>query len=311
MGKWKGKQVGVLMGGWSREREVSLRSGKAVVEALRRTGHTVAAIDVQTDIASRLLQQPPDVLFIALHGKFGEDGVLQGLLESLRIPYTGSGVLASAVAMDKVVCKQVARTLEIPTPDEQIFSATTEQVSHFLERLAMNFPCIVKPAREGSTVGMTIVPRAEALGAALQLAAGSDTKILVEEYVTGKEITVGVVTGQVLPAVEIVPKSGFYDYVAKYTKGMTEYLCPARIDETTAQLTAEWTLRLWHALECRGFARADFIVRPDGSAVFLELNTIPGMTETSLIPKAAAAGGLSFEALCERILDDASLKGGA
>lgn len=310
MSKWRGKKVGVLMGGVSREREISFRTGNAVSSALKRLGYNVADIDVQPDIAKHLSSNPVDVVFVALHGKFGEDGTIQGLLECLRIPYTGAGVLASSVAMDKVVCKQVARDLGIPVATDQVFSATTEQIEHFTERLAIDFPLIVKPSREGSTVGMTIVKRAAELAAALQLAASSDTKIIVEEYIVGKEVTVGVVTGRVLPIIEIAPKSGFYDYTAKYTKGMTEYILPARIPDATIQLLNEWTQRLWQTLECRGFARADYMVRTDGSAVLLELNTIPGLTETSLIPKAAVHAGITFDALCEMILDDAGLKVG-
>lgn len=308
MSKWHGKRVGVLMGGISRERDVSLRTGTAVALALRRLRYEVMDIDVQHDIAARLVREPVDVAFIALHGKFGEDGTIQGLLECLGIPYTGSGVCASAVAMDKVVCKQVARDCGIPVPNEQIFHATTNQLDRFVGGLTLDCPLIVKPSREGSTVGMTIVRRPADLVPALQAAASSDVKIIVEEYVAGKEVTMSVVVGQVLPSIEIVPKSGFYDYAAKYTKGMTEYILPARIPAATSQLVTEWTDLLWHALECRGFARADYIVRDDGTAVFLELNTIPGMTETSLVPKAAAHAGINFDQLCENILNDASLQ---
>ncbi|MBI2345853.1 MAG: D-alanine--D-alanine ligase [Deltaproteobacteria bacterium] len=276
--------------------------------SLRDAGYEVMEIDIGSDPVGELLKTPIDVAFVALHGRFGEDGTIQGLLESLRIPYTGSGVLASAVAMDKSVCKQLAHELEIPVANGQLYYATTEPIGHFVERLALGCPLVVKPVREGSTVGMTIVRKEEELPGALQLAASSDPKIVVEEFVAGTEVTVGMVAGRLLPTIEIVPKGGFYDYTAKYTKGMTEYICPARIAPATDQLLGEWTSRLWQTLECRGFARADYIVRPDGSAVFLELNTIPGMTATSLIPKAAAQAGIGFGSLCELILEDARVE---
>lgn len=310
MKRWQGKRVGVLMGGISKEREISLRTGRAMSAALQRRGYDVVEIDVTADLVEQLRATPVDVAVIALHGKYGEDGTVQGLLEFLRIPYSGTGVCGSAVAMDKILCKRIARDLEIPVAMDLVFHANADSVEQLLSRLSFELPVVVKPVREGSTIGLAIVHSLDALPSALQLAAGSDEKILIEEFIAGKEVTVGMLCGQVLPTIEIVPKHGLYDYTAKYTKGMTEYILPARIPAETTALLGDWTARLWRELECRGWARADYIVRDDGSAVLLELNTIPGMTETSLVPKAAAHLGVAFEEVCERIVNDAGLRMG-
>ncbi len=305
-GRWKGKRVGVLMGGVSKEREVSLRSGAAMAGALERRGYSVTLMDMTRDMVSQLQQADIHVAVIALHGAYGEDGAIQGALECLRIPYTGAGIVGSSVAMDKVLCKHVARSIGIATPMHHVFHATTDTL-HSLDNLAIDFPVIVKPVHEGSTIGISIVKRAADLPPAIQMAAACDSKIVIEEFVVGKEITVGWVCGQALTPLEIAPKSGFYDYHSKYTKGATEYILPARIPAPTMTLVKDWTDRICRELECRGMARADFLVRDDGSATFIELNTIPGMTETSLVPKAAAYDGMSFEEVCERVLDDAAL----
>ncbi|MBI4238863.1 MAG: D-alanine--D-alanine ligase [Deltaproteobacteria bacterium] len=308
--RWQGKRVGVLMGGVSKEREISLRTGRAMSAALQRRGYHVVEIDVTLNLVEQLRATPIDVAVIALHGKYGEDGTIQGLLEFQRIPYAGTGVCGSAVAMDKILCKRIARDLEIPVAMDLVFHANADSVEQLLTRLSFELPVVVKPVREGSTIGLAIVRALDALPSALQLAAGSDEKILIEEYIAGKEVTVGILCGQVLPTIEIAPKHGFYDYTAKYTKGMTDYILPARIPAETTALLGDWTARLWRELECRGWARADYIVRDDGSAVLLELNTIPGMTETSLVPKAAAYLGIAFDEVCERILNDAGLRMG-
>lgn len=306
--RWQGKRVGVLLGGLSKEREVSLKSGTAVAQALERRGYAVVRIDIGAEACQQLREEQIDVAFIALHGNYGEDGTIQGVLEYLHIPYTGAGVVGSAVAMDKVLCKHVARDLGIPLAHELVVHMTTATVDTIAQQLPFEFPVVVKPAREGSTIGLRIVRQPAELPSALQVAAASDQKILIEEYVAGAEITVGMLCGEVLPAIEIVPKSGLYDYEAKYTKGLTEYLIPARIPATTLALAGQWTQQLWHECDCRGMARADFIVRPDGTAVFLEINTIPGMTETSLVPKAAAHIDVSFDEVCERVLNDAHVR---
>ncbi len=305
-GRWKGKRVGVLLGGVSREREVSLRSGAAMATALERCGYAVTRIDINSTMVEQLLRAQIDVAVIALHGAYGEDGSLQGVLECLRIPYTSAGVVGSSVAMDKVLCKHIARNIGIPVPFHQVFYVTTDTIEK-LNANGVDFPVVVKPVREGSTIGVSIVRTAAELPQAIQMAAGSDTKLVIEEFVAGAEVTVGWVCGQALTPLEIVPKSGFYDYHSKYTKGATEYIVPARIPSATTTLLKEWTDRLCRELECRGMARADFMVRADGSAAFIELNTVPGMTETSLVPKAAAHDGITFDALCERVLEDANV----
>lgn len=302
MKKWKHKKVGVLMGGISKEREVSLRTGKAVFEALKRKGYNAVAIDVGRNIVDQLKKQPIDIAFIALHGVFGEDGRIQGLLEWLQIPYTGSGVLASALAFDKAVLNNWVRQLGIVVPREIIFDSRFQKISD-LGHPGFGFPVVVKPSREGSTINLSIVRDASGLKEAIELALQSDSKVLIEEYITGKEVTVAILNGAPLPIIEIVPKEGFYDYQHKYTKGMTEYILPARISEKCQKQIAECSMKIFNAIDCAGVARADFIVTSDEKAYFLEINTIPGMTETSLVPKAAAHVGIAFDDLCEQILE--------
>ncbi len=309
-GKWKGKKIAVLMGGVSKEREISLRTGNAISEGLRRRGYDVVAIDVQGGdaLVAALQDARPDAAVIALHGKFGEDGCVQGFLEMMRIPYTGGGVLASSVGMDKIVCKRLAEELGIPCPRDAVFDASKNSADGFVRELQMKMPVIVKPSREGSTINMTIVKEPSELAPALKTAAQSDNKILVEQYLPGREITVGIINGQTLPPLEIAPKSGFYDYKSKYTKGATEYIVPARIGAGMAEKLQRWTHKIYSAIDCDGTSRADFIVPSDDEAYFLEINTIPGMTELSLVPKAAAHIGITFDEICERLLDGAKLK---
>ena len=245
---------------------------------------------------------------VALHGKFGEDGCVQGLLEMLRIPYTGGGVLASSVGMDKVVCSRVARELGIPCPEEACFDAAHEELTKVAAEMELPLPVIVKPSREGSTINMTIVKERGELLPALRKATESDTKIVIERYVAGKEITVGLLNGRALPCLEIAPKSGFYDFASKYTKGATEYIVPARIDGAVAERLQHWSRLIARELECEGTARCDYIVTPENKEYFLEINTIPGMTELSLVPKAAAHVGIGFDDVCEQLLDGARLK---
>lgn len=306
--KWKGKKVAVLMGGVTKEREISLRTGNAISQALRRKGYDVIDIDVGPDIVGRMGKEKPDVVFIALHGKFGEDGCIQGMLEMMRIPYTGGGVLGSSVGMDKVVCDMVAKYLNIPVPREQFFNAREMSSGQFMEQLKIACPLIVKPSREGSTINITIVTKTEELPRAIESALNSDDKVIVQEYLNGKEVTVGLLNGRALPVLEIAPKSGFYDYKSKYTKGMTEYIVPARIPAACAEKIQGWSVDIFKALDCSGTARCDYIVNEKGDAWFLEINTIPGMTELSLVPKAAAHVGIDFDTLAEEILNAASLK---
>lgn len=310
VGNWKGKKVAVLMGGVSKEREISLKTGVAIAAALLRRGYDVVSIDVGSgmELIEKIKSERPDVALIALHGKYGEDGCLQGMLEMIGLPYTGGGVLASAVAMDKVVCSAIARQLKIPCPSEALYNAANDDAERFAENPGLALPVIVKPSREGSTINMTIVKDRSELVPALKKASESDSKILVEQYISGKEITVGILNGRALPTLEIAPKSGFYDYTSKYTKGMTEYIVPARIDDDVAKRLKGWSEAIYKEIECDGTARADYIVAKNNEAYFLEINTIPGMTELSLVPKAAAHIGISFDDLCEQLLDGARLK---
>ena len=316
-GKWQNKKVGLLIGGLSKEREISLRTGKAIFEALQKKNYSTVAIDVNRQITDQLQKEAIDVAFIALHGTYGEDGSIQGLLEWLEIPYTGSGVLASALAFDKAVLNSLSRDLGFLVPQEMIFDKRFETIDYFISKFhshsttptLLHFPVMVKPSREGSTINATIVHEEKEFKPALEKALQSDCKVLVEEFIKGKEVTVSILNGKALPSIEIAPKSGFYDYQSKYTKGMTEYILPARVSKECDQKMAQISEKLFRAIDCAGVARADFIVQgKEEKPYFLEINTIPGMTETSLVPKAAAHAGIGFGDLCETILEGANLK---
>lgn len=310
VGKWKNKKVAIIMGGISREREISLKTGSAISEALKSRGYDVKDIDM-TDgfaLAFEIESLRPDVCLIALHGKYGEDGCIQGFLEMLKVPYTGSGVLGSSVGMDKIICTKVAEDLDIRCPERRVVDLEKQDKDEFVKNLDIGFPLIVKPSREGSTINVTIVDKASELSDAIEKAAQSDSMIVVEKYIKGAEVTVGVINGKILPVLEIAPKSGFYDFESKYTKGKTEYIVPARISDEVATKIQAWTEKIYNIIECDGIARADYIIDSNDEAYFLEINTIPGMTELSLVPKAAQNIGISFEDLCEQLLDGAGLK---
>lgn len=296
------KKIAVLMGGLSAERDVSLRTGRAVSLALQRRGYRVTDIDAGRDLPAQLEQAGAEVAFIALHGRYGEDGTVQGLLELAGIPYTGSGVLASSLAMDKVATKKILCYHGIATPAFAVMRADREPKGALPE-----FPLVVKPAREGSTIGISIVHNQAELAAGLDEAFRHDELVLVEQFVAGAEVTVGVLEGQALPVIQVVPQGGFYDYQAKYTPGRTEYLLPAPLPEILYRGLQEAAVQVFRAVGCRGAARVDFMVA-EGEYHCLEINTIPGMTETSLLPKAAGAAGISFDELAERILEDAGLR---
>ncbi|HET8722838.1 MAG TPA: D-alanine--D-alanine ligase [Anaeromyxobacteraceae bacterium] len=307
MGRWSGKKVAVLYGGRSAEREVSLATGKACADALRARGLDVTLVDAGLDLAERLRAMGADVAFLALHGRFGEDGCAQGLLESMGIPYTGSGVLASAMGMDKVVSKLVFRDAGLALAPYRVFPRA-RAASVTLADLPFGLPAVVKPACEGSSVGVHVVKEAARLAPALADAATFKGDVIVEGYVRGQEVNVAVLDGEALGTVEMVPSREFYDYVAKYTPGSTTYHVPARLSpEATARVSRD-AETAYRALGCEGAARVDFIVTPDGTPHILEVNTLPGMTGTSLVPKIAAGRGIPFPELCERLLDGASLK---
>ena len=300
--KWKHKRIGVLMGGISREREISLKTGASIVVALREKGYNAVGIEVSTDIVTQLVEERIDAAFIALHGRWGEDGTVQGLLELLRIPYTGSGVLASALAMNKIKAKELFRFHSIPTPE-----FITAHEGGF-EEPPFPPPWVAKPASEGSTIGVGIVMERSGLEEAIRTAQGYDQEVLIERFIDGKELTVGILNGEPLPVIEITPKEGLYDYEAKYTPGKTEYRCPAPISEEKQREAQEVSLKAYHCLGCHGSARVDLRMNEQGEVFIIEVNTVPGMTETSLVPKAAAQRGISFPQLVEVILEQASLK---
>lgn len=304
-------RVAVIMGGRSSEREVSLRTGQQVSQALRSRGHAVAEFDVDENLVENLKKARVDVAYIALHGKYGEDGTMQGLLELMGIPYVGSGVLASALGMDKVMAKKLFRYEGITTPaDDVVYKEDLEKQDQgsltrkILEKVGL--PMVVKPNASGSTVGVTIVQSRDELWGALKEAFRYDESVLVEEYIKGTEITATVIgnsKARVYPLIEIVPKTAFYDYEAKYTKGMSEHIMPPRLPEAPQARARELALRAYKSIGCRGFARVDLIVRSsDGEPFVLEINTLPGMTETSLVPDAARAEGIAFPDLVEMLL---------
>jgi len=300
---WRNKRIGVVMGGISREREVSLKTGSAMLKALQEGGYQAVGIEVSADIVQRLLEERIEVAVIALHGRWGEDGTVQGLLELLRIPYTGSGVLASALAMNKIKAKEIFLYHGLPTP-EFICPPEGKEV----EEPPFPPPWVVKPASEGSTIGIDIVMDREGLQQAVRSARGYDHEVLVERFIKGKELTVGILKGEPLPIVEIVPLGGFYDYQAKYTPGQTEYILPARISERQEKEIGKLGLKAYRALGCSGCARVDLLLSEEGEPFITEVNTLPGMTETSLVPKAAAQVGISFLKLVEIIVEEASMK---
>lgn len=281
----------VLMGGPGSEREVSLRSGAAVASALRGAGYRVSEVDVR----DRGFALPSDtgLCFNMVHGTFGEDGGLQALLDAKGIAYTGEGAAASRLAFDKIGSKRRFDEAGVPTPRWEVFASGG--------RPSMSLPLVIKAPREGSSVGVHIVKEPGEIEAALADCAGLDDETLAEEFVRGRELTVGVVGGRALAVVEIRPHEGFYDYQHKYTKGASEYFCPAPLDPATTARVQEVALAAHRALGLEVYSRVDVLLRDDGAAYVLEANTIPGMTETSLLPKAAAAAGLGFLELCEEI----------
>ena len=297
----KKKKIGVLMGGLSPEREISLKTGQAILKGLSEKDFQAIGIDVDREIPARLKEERIEVAFIALHGLWGEDGTIQGLLEVMGIPYTGSGVLASALAMNKSMAKKIFLYHRLPTPEFQVVVTGTHAA------VSMAPPLVIKPVCGGSTIGTSIVMCEKDIDEALQRAAYYGEEILVEQYVEGVDITVGVLNGDPLPVIQIVPKSGFYDYASKYTPGKTEYLVPAPIPETITKKAQELGVAAYRALECTGAARVDFRLSDQGELTILEVNTIPGFTETSLLPMAAAQVGIDFPSLAEQILLSARL----
>jgi D-alanine-D-alanine ligase len=292
MNRWN---VTVMLGGPSAEREVSLRSGQAVSMALLELGHCVSWLDPLRDQWD--LPKGCEVVFLALHGTYGEDGTVQQRLEELGMAYTGCDAAASRMAFDKVETKRRCLGAGVPTPRFTVVESARASFP-----LGWVPPIVVKPVRQGSSVGLRFVDRVEDWREALGSALKHDTAVLVEERVRGREVTVGVLAGEALPVVEIRPKEGGYDYANKYTVGATEYLCPAPFDRATTERIQAVGLRAFEAIGGRDYGRVDVIVREDGQPVVLEVNTLPGMTETSLLPKAAGAVGIGFRDLCSQML---------
>lgn len=308
----KNQVVAVVMGGPSAEREVSLNTGAAIANALREYGYTnVVEIDLDPrNFGKQLAESKAEVVFNAVHGLYGEDGRLQTLLEIREMPYTGSGMIASVSCMDKVITKRMLRDAGISTPACLIVN---KKESGIKEKIMQRFslPVVIKPASQGSSIGVEIVKEENQLDEALANAFKYSRDILVEEFIGGKELTVSMMQkdGEVvaLPVIHIAPHSGIYDYHSKYTKGATEYICPADLDEETTKKVQEISKQAYEVLGCSGVARADVMLDEVGNGYVLEINTVPGMTATSLVPKAAVAAGISFPELCNIILQSASV----
>ena len=301
-------KVAVLKGGRSLERNVSLRSGARVEDALERLGHEAVALDVGADLVKRLSAERPDVAFVAMHGVGGEDGTVQELLEILGIPFTGPGAAACARCMDKSLAKHAIREAGLPTPDWFAFNSTAFRelgAADTLERLeqGLGFPLVVKPSRGGSSLGVRFAGAASEVPQALVSAFSYDDRVLLERFVDGREVAVSVLGEEALPIVEAIPAQGDrYDFEARYEIGRTRFVCPADLDDGQRAAIEEAALATYRALGCSGFARIDLILATDGPQV-LEANAIPGLTDTSLLPQAAEAAGMAFEQLVERILD--------
>jgi D-alanine-D-alanine ligase len=294
----KPNKIAVLMGGPGEEREISLQSGKAIQLALEAIGYNVLGITMENklgDIISDL--HSVDLVFLGLHGSIGENGTIQGFLESLGVKYTGSDPLSSAICMDKNISKIIARDSKVNTPNWEIVTRGQTIIGDNSE-----YPLVIKPNDQGSTVGLTIVHDESELGPALNLAFNYSSGVMVEQFIEGRELTVTLIGGKALPVCEIIPSHELYDYECKYTSGMSKYVCPADIDLDLTKRVQEITERLFDVLKCRHYSRADFRLDDEDNLWFLEMNTLPGMTDTSLAPMAAKAAGFSFNDLIDRIV---------
>ena len=299
--------IGVLMGGCSSEREISLRSGQAVTEALSREGHRVYPLDITTDDVAGIIRQikaiPLDIAFIALHGRLGEDGVIQGILEELEIPYTGSGVGPSQTAFNKILTQKAFESAGLPVPARYCITDGKEVDFKTAWEYIKSTPLVIKPACEGSSIGVHIVRHPSEWEQALKNTLSYGPQVIVEEFINGREFTAGIFDREVLPLVEICPHDNFFSFSAKYQKGGTEYICPAQVPENLTRKIKELSLRAVEILDCEGFSRVDLRVDGNEQPFILEVNTIPGFTETSLFPKAAHEAGYSFVQVCEKLLD--------
>ncbi len=295
----------------SSERDISLKTGRAFAEALDQLGYDYQIIDAGPDLPQQLLKMKPDVALLALHGKYAEDGTVQGICEYLKIPYSGSGVLASALCMNKFFTKKVLVYNKIPTPNFQCVCPPSGQVGRVVDwsevKTDLTFPLVVKPSRDGSSMGISICRGPEDLANSLQEAARYDSEILLEEFIPGMELTVPILGERALTPVEIVPQEGFYDYQRKYTAGATEYYLPPRLSPEQIQNLKELALKTHQACQARVYSRVDFRLNPQGQAYVIEINTLPGCTETSLLPKAAAFEGIGFSEVIKTLVEQAAL----
>lgn len=311
MSRMTNARIGVLMGGRSSEREISLKTGQAVYQALIRRGYDAVAIDVTDRLHRDLEDQKVAIAFLSLHGPGGEDGAVQGFLETVGIPYTGSGIRASAVGMHKAATKTILTAHGIPLPAGTIVrDCDRPPLAKVLRQTKLKLPIVVKPVSQGSTIGVSIVRRSNQWKEALALAHRYDPEAMVESYIPGHEAAVSILGTaaegpKVLPPIEIVAPEGFYDFSAKYQKGKTRYLCPAPFPPKVVHRIGELARRTYEVLGCEGAARVDFRITPRGRPYVLEINTVPGMTETSLLPMAAAQMGITYDDLVERILQSA------
>lgn len=298
-------RIGVLMGGSSSERKISLKSGQAVYQALKEQNPEVVPLDIRNNSLKKIKQAKISFAFIALHGKFGEDGTIQRILESLHIPYTGSGVIASSLCLDKIASRRIFEHHSIPVPKYDILNRKYRK--RYIKELDLEFPIVVKPSTQGSSIGVTFVDKTWQLKQALILAFNYDDTIIIEKYIPGREITVGILEDRPLPVVEIVPKKRFFDFQAKYEEGKSDYVVPAKLPQRHYKKAQEIALLAHQALGCRVFSRVDMILNK-GTPFVLEVNSIPGLTSRSLLPMAAQVEGISFGQLCLKIVQS-SIKG--
>ncbi|MDR1259812.1 MAG: D-alanine--D-alanine ligase [Endomicrobium sp.] len=294
------KKIGILYGGFSSEREVSINSGKSVLNVLKKLQLNVCSIDVDRNIADKIIKEKIDIAYIMLHGSMGEDGTIQGMLEILGIPYTGCGIFASVVSMDKDISKRLFRYIGVSTPKWKVLKKF-EPIPKI-----KRYPVVIKPSTQGSTIGLTIIENiSQSYYDAIEKAFKYGDKIIVEDFIEGKEITVGVMNDEVFPVVEIIPNKGFYDFESKYRKGKSKHIIPARISREAYKIAQNYAKKIYKIFKCKSICRIDMIVDKNNKVWVLENNTIPGMTETSLIPDAGKALGYSFENLVLKILESA------
>ena len=290
-------KVAVVLGGSSYERDVSIKTGEAVVKAFKNSEYDVRSVMIDEDYKKSLsILKEVDIVFNALHGTFGEDGTVQKWLEDNNIKYTGSNSVSSALCMNKKECKKIIKENGYLTPEWVEFEGNVENTD-------ISLPCIVKPNAQGSTFGLSYVNEAKDLNPAIIKSQKFDTTTLIENYISGKEITVGIIEGNALPIVEVLPKNKIYDYKCKYTAGMSKYICPAKIDNNLSQKIMNDSVKIFNLLGCKGYGRIDYIIDKSDNYYFLELNTLPGLTSTSLLPIAAKAHGITFKALIKKIID--------